>query len=388
LEFRILIRRILSIRPKISKTLTASETDSKGMPTSTPFFSIGVTTYNRPELLKQTLASITMQTFANFEVIVGNDYVQEPLSANLLDLRDPRIRFVNHPRNLGEARNMNTLLDLSRGLYFTWQCDDDLYAPNFLEEVHSALVKFNLPPCVFTSYEFIYGISSPHLTKTLSRKGQLFSGRQFLRMYWSGKLKAMGCTGVYDKEYLKRIGGVECLTDTSTPLYSEHLLLVLAGLLQHVAHIDEPLVKYRIHEGAWGCSATDLWLYGQASQNLVRESITVFSDPTLRDDFRSNITSLLKFVVFEYFNKTRARDGCLSRHESVPFFFSLKMQFKSLQGLALYRIALVSWGWTGLKLAWWLVTKFNLKAAISSIRIRFACRFHSILQRHRQDHGP
>ena len=56
------------------------------------------------------------------------------------------------------------------------------------------------------------------------------------------------------------MGGVECLTDTSTPLYSEHLLLVRAGLLSQVAHIDEPLVKYRIHEGAWGCTATDLSL--------------------------------------------------------------------------------------------------------------------------------
>ena len=156
---------------------------------STPFFSIGVTTYNRPELLKQTLVSIIAQTFTDFEVIVGNDYVQEPLSADLLNIRDPRIQFVNYAQNLGEARNMNTLLDLSRGRYFTWQCDDDLYAPNFLEEVHSALIKFNLPPCVFTSYEFIHGTSFPDLTKTLSGKGQIFSGRDFLGKYWSGDLK-------------------------------------------------------------------------------------------------------------------------------------------------------------------------------------------------------
>jgi glycosyltransferase involved in cell wall biosynthesis len=371
----------------MSKNLSTIESDSKGIPASTPFFSIGVTTYNRPELLKQTLASIITQTFVNFEIIVGNDYIQEPLSADLLGIRDPRIRFVNHPQNLGEALNMNTLLDLSQGRYFTWQCDDDLYAPNFLEEVHSALVKFNLPPCVFTSYEFIYGTSFPDAAKTLSGKGQLFSGRQFLRRYWSGKLKAMGCTGVYDKEYLKRVGGVECLTDTSTPLYSEHLLLVRAGLLQHVAHIDEPLVKYRIHEGAWGCTATDLSLYRQASRNLVRESITVFSDPELRDDFRQNIASVLKFVVSEYFGKTRARDGCLSRHESVPFFFSLKKQFNSLEGSALYRIALVSWGWTGVRLFWWLATKFNVTAVMSPILFRFARTIRSFLGRHRQDPG-
>ena len=371
----------------MSKNLSTIESDSKGIPGSTPFFSIGVTTYNRPELLKQTLVSIIRQTFANFEVIVGNDYIQEPLSADFLGVRDPRIRFVNHPRNLGEALNMNTLLDLSQGRYFTWQCDDDLYALNFLEEVHSALIKFNLPACVFTSYEFIYGTSFPNAVKTLSGKEELLSGRQFLRRYWSGKLKAMGCTGVYDKEYLKRMGGVECLTDTSTPLYSEHLLLVRAGLLKHVAHINEPLVKYRIHEGAWGCTTTDLLLYSQAGQNLVRESITVFSDPELRDDFRQNVALVLNFVVFEYFNKTRARDGCLSRHASIPFFFSLKKQFDSLKGSSLYRIALISWCLTGIRLVWWLATKFNLKAGISPILFRFARTLRSFFGRHRQDPG-
>jgi glycosyltransferase involved in cell wall biosynthesis len=369
------------------KNLTTIESDGKGMSGSTPFFSIGVTTYNRPELLKQTLVSIITQTFTNFEVIVGNDYTQEPLSADLLDIRDSRIRFVNHPQNLGEALNMNTLLDLSQGRYFTWQCDDDLYAPNFLEEVYSALVNFNLPFCVFTSYEFIYGTSFPDTEKALSGKGQLFSGRQFLRSYWSGKLKAMGCTGVYDKEYLKQIGGVECLANTSTPLYSEHLLLVQAGLLNDVVHIDEPLIKYRIHEGAWGCTATDLLLYRQVSQNLVRECIIVFSDPELQDDFRQNIASVLNFVVYEYFNKTRARNGCLSRHETILFFFSLKKQFNSLKGSELYRIALICWGWTGVKLVWWLSTKFNLKAVIFPFLSKCSYTLRSFLGWYRKDSG-
>ena len=252
---------------------------------STPYFSIGVTTYNRPELLKQTLSSIRAQTFADFEVIVGNDYIPESISASSLGFKDPRMRFVNHPRNLGEVQNMNALVDLSRGRYFTWLTDDDLYAPNFLEEVYSALIKFNLPACVFTSFENICGTALPAAAAAAGRvKGQTqqFSGRQFLRMYWSGRLKAMGCTAVYDTAYLKRLGGVESLSETSFALYSEHLLLIRNGLLDQVVYIDEPLVRYRIHEGSWGCSAKDLLLYKQASQNLIRASIDVFCQPQLR----------------------------------------------------------------------------------------------------------
>jgi len=118
-----------------------------------PFFSIGVTTYDRKDLLKETLASIVQQRFTDFEVLVGNDFTQESLCGDSVGVQDPRVQFLNHPENLGELRNMNLLLTRSRGRYFTWLADDDLYAPDFLLAVHSALVRFEFPPCVFTSYD-------------------------------------------------------------------------------------------------------------------------------------------------------------------------------------------------------------------------------------------
>src|SRR5713226_4574644 len=117
-----------------------------------PLFSFGVTTYDRVDLLAETLSSILRQTFCDFEIIVGNDNPNRTLSAASLGIHDSRIRFVNHSRNLGELGNMNSLLGLARGRYFTWIADDDLYAPNFLHAVHAALNKFEFPPCVYTSY--------------------------------------------------------------------------------------------------------------------------------------------------------------------------------------------------------------------------------------------
>jgi glycosyltransferase involved in cell wall biosynthesis len=350
-----------------------SEFNSPENSNFSPFFSIGVTTYNRPRLLKQTLDSIIAQTFRDFEVLIGNDYVQGPLSAETLGLiSDPRIRFVNYPENLGEAENMNALLRMGRGRYFTWQCDDDLYAPNFLENVYASLINFNFPSCVLTSYEFIYGTSAPDGVKSRRRHGTLFTGRSFLRAYLSEKIKAMGCTGVYEKNYLKHLGGVQCLMDSPTPLYSEHLLLLQAGRLDRVAHIDEPMIRYRIHEDAWGCSAKDLSLYRQAGQNLLKKSIEILSTGELRNDFRENIECVLKFIVSEYFEKSRSCTGLMTRHAAIPFFLSLKTQLNSLRGSDLYQPAMSSWLQTGLRLAWWLVTKFNLKAAFSSAHVKIS----------------
>ena len=354
---------------------------------STPFFSIGVTTYNRPELLKQTLSSIGAQTFPDFEVIVGNDYIPEPISASSLDVEDPRMQFVNHPRNLGEVQNMNALVDLSRGRYFTWLTDDDLYAPNFLAKVHSALVRFDLPACVFTSFENICGTAFPAAAACLEGLAQQFSGRQFLRMYWSGRLKAMGCTAVYDKAYLKRLGGVESLAETSFALYSEHLLLIRAGLLDKVIYLNEPLVRYRVHEGSWGCSSKDLRLFKQAGHNFIHESIKVFSKPELHDDFSKNIASVFEFTTKDFFNRIRSTGYFSDRLQAVPFLLSFKKAFKPLKGSNLYRHAMRRWCCITVRMFWWLGTKFNLKAAAAQAQRKFEKLFHLFLERNRKRSG-
>lgn len=318
-------------------------------------------------------------------MIVGNDYIKSSLSEEVLGIRDPRIRFENYIQNMGEAQNMNALLHMGRGRYFTWQCDDDLYAPNFLEEVHSALVKFDFPTCVFTSYEFIHGTSFPKMANTLSGQGQTYSGRQFLRRYLSGKLITMGCTGVYTKEYLKQIGGVECLTDSPSPLYTEYLYLIRAGLIEHVAYIGEPLVKYRFHEGSWGCTHKDLSLYKQAGENLVRKSILIFSNPVLRDDFRQNIASLLKFVVKDYLIKTWSQNEYPSRLEAMPYLFSLKKQLNSLKGSALYRYAFFSWIWKGVMPVLWEGIKIKFKLVAPPKLVKFVQSLRAPFRRYNSD---
>ena len=57
-----------------SEDLSLHQSDGCKSHILSPFFSIGVTTYNRRELLKCTLDSIIKQKFSDFEVIVGNDY--------------------------------------------------------------------------------------------------------------------------------------------------------------------------------------------------------------------------------------------------------------------------------------------------------------------------
>ncbi|MBA4385639.1 MAG: hypothetical protein C0410_12950 [Anaerolinea sp.] len=354
---------------------------------SAPFFSIGVTTYNRHELLKQTLLSISAQTFTDFEVIVGNDYTQETLSAEMLGIDDPRIRFVNYPENLGELGNMNALLAMARGRYFTWQSDDDLYEADFLHAIHSALIKYNFPLAAFGSYRNVYEIGEKmpllNLSEVKSRPihMKVFSGRQFLRLYLSGKLKALGLCGAFDIEYLRRTGGVEQLCESHYALYSEHLLLVRAGLLEKVAYIDTPLVNYRVHAGSWGSTTTDLELHAQAGRTLVGKSAVVLRHPVLQDNFQRNISAIYKLAFRKYVERCAMLDGFACVRKAIAYLNSLNDSLKSAAEMPPCRVKYPSMYQA---IMWFIVPylEWRFKTKASPFLLRIAYRIYSFFRKH------
>jgi glycosyltransferase involved in cell wall biosynthesis len=347
-----------------------------------PLFSIGLATYNRKHALKQCLESVLTQSYQDFELIVGNDYPSEVLSSNVMGVDDPRIRFVNYPQNLGEFGNLKALLELANGRYFTWQFDDDLYAPNFLESVRSALAKFNHPPCVFTSYQVIRGNSLPDSVRCYFGSSQLTSGRQFLRLYLSSKIHTMGLTGVYDTEYLKQKGGLQHLSNSPFALYSEYLLLLQCGLLDRVVYVDAPLVYYRVHEGSWGATNTEVETYKYTARNLVQKGAEVLSNPVLRDDFNQNFLSILRFVFHEFVSKSSLRSGVSSRREAMEFLASLKTCLDQSKGADLSQVEFPgSWRAVRWFMTPFLVSKFKVGAPRPVVNLAY--KAHSMFRRDR-----
>ncbi len=348
--------------------------------TERPMFSIGVPTYNRKDLLRQTLAAILGQTFADFEVIVGNDFTDETLSLEMLGIDDPRVRIINHKQNMGELENMNCLLSMARGKYFTWQFDDDPCAPTFLKSVHSALTKFDSPSSVFTSYCGIYGTDVHKFKTNNSVQPMLFSGRDFLRAYLSGSLKTMGCCCCYDLGYLKSIGGVRRLTSGPVALHSEYLLVIQAGLLPSVAYVDSPLVSTRIHGSSWTCSNDAAELFKQAGVGLVRESMAVLSDDTLKDDFYSNMVPVLRSVISSVVVKDLTGNGRYDKRKIRDYVSKLEEVFLPLKGTSFYTPALqaLSEASRGMPL---YVVKAKLRSVIPFRYLRYVHMAKSFISR-------
>jgi glycosyltransferase involved in cell wall biosynthesis len=92
--------------------------------------SVVIPTYNRTELLGQTLRSVCAQTHAELEIIVCDDGGTEDVAGLVSRLSDKRVRYLRSEVNTGKAGIFAAGLRQARGKYVMELDDDDLLAPH------------------------------------------------------------------------------------------------------------------------------------------------------------------------------------------------------------------------------------------------------------------
>lgn len=104
--------------------------------TKKPLVTVGVTTYNRKDLLKKNLDYIINQTYKNLEIVICDNHSEDGTEALCLEYaaKDPRIKYFRHDKNIGMTANGNFALTKIEGEFFTSVCDDDWISENFVEE--------------------------------------------------------------------------------------------------------------------------------------------------------------------------------------------------------------------------------------------------------------
>jgi FkbM family methyltransferase len=101
-----------------------------------PLVSIGVPTFNRPQLLAHALDCLANQTYRNLEIIISDNASTDPRVATVIadySARDSRVRSFRQSENIGAPNNFLFVLEKSAGQYFMWAADDDEWTPDFIE---------------------------------------------------------------------------------------------------------------------------------------------------------------------------------------------------------------------------------------------------------------
>jgi len=109
-----------------------------------PFYSILIPSYNRPELIGETVDSVLKNDFNDFELIISDD--KSPRQDEILDslkpfLRDSRVQLHLQSENLREPGNRDFLFSAASGQYLIVLGDDDLLYPYALSTLATAIER-------------------------------------------------------------------------------------------------------------------------------------------------------------------------------------------------------------------------------------------------------
>ena len=98
-----------------------------------PLVSVVMPVYNREAFLAEAIESILAQTYTNFEFIIVDDGSTDNSVDIIQSYRDPRIRMIQLPGNLGESQARNIGNMAAHGKYIAVMDSDDIAMPNRLK---------------------------------------------------------------------------------------------------------------------------------------------------------------------------------------------------------------------------------------------------------------
>ena len=102
-----------------------------------PLVTIGVSTYNRRELLRSSLDSLLAQSYENCEIIVVDDGSSDETDA-MMSAEFPQIKYI-YQENSGDAAAKNRAAREGKGEYIVFNDSDDLFLPDAVEKLVNAL---------------------------------------------------------------------------------------------------------------------------------------------------------------------------------------------------------------------------------------------------------
>jgi glycosyltransferase involved in cell wall biosynthesis len=209
-----------------------------------PLVSIIIPTYNRAHLIGETLDSILVQTYTNWECIIVDDGSRDD-TQKVVDgylKKDKRFQYHQRPKNRIKGANScrNYGFELSKGEYIKWFDSDDIMLPNLLEnQILSFSKNSDMSVCKLIFFDSHNGITI--------RKNRIDS-ENLIEDYLVGKVAFYISGPLWRRSFLNNqktlfdedISNLDDWDFNLRMLYEE----------PSIVYIDESLIKYRIHKNS------------------------------------------------------------------------------------------------------------------------------------------
>jgi glycosyltransferase involved in cell wall biosynthesis len=208
-----------------------------------PRVTIGLPVYNGARFLEATLSALLAQDVGDFELVVSDNASTDETPAILARFaaRDPRLRVVRQPENLGASRNFGVVLAEARTPYFLWAAHDDHFLPSYVRRMLAALDANPGAVLAVSQVRFVDGEGKP-IEEMADERNLHTLGlprvERLRRLF--AKLRGVAIYGVARTEHFRQVG-------MEKPVIGQDILALVQLLLRgDVVCVDEPLFEYRI----------------------------------------------------------------------------------------------------------------------------------------------
>lgn len=213
-----------------------------------PLVSVIIPTYNRSNIILETLNRVLEQTYTNIEIIVISDGSTDDTKNIIEKKNDNRVTFVELNQNTGlPAVVRNTGIELAKGKYIAFCDDDDLWLPNKIDIQVSILEKDPTIGLVCCSCLFLY--PNGKVEKQLSLISQVKHFIVALNII-PAKYLLMTMNFVINSSVLmiRDVEGLGFLSEKKEHRGSEDFEYWLRVVRMYkIKYLNKPLLYYRIH---------------------------------------------------------------------------------------------------------------------------------------------
>lgn len=207
--------------------------------------SICIPTYNRADLLKKVLISVSKQTVKPYEVVVVDNCSDDDTEAIVREFKD--VTYYRNERNLGFVGNWNRCIEVARGDFLAILHSDDLISPRWCESWMPILERYkDTNVGAFFCDMFTVDINeNAKIFYKLMFKGGVLGEVENIKVLWKHNLYGIPVSGaqVVRKSVFEKIGYFKDEYKTETDVFT------ILRLLNEfpVYYLPRHLFAYRVH---------------------------------------------------------------------------------------------------------------------------------------------
>ena len=213
--------------------------------------SVIIPTFNRGNLIGNSITSVLNQTYKNLEVIVVDDGSTDNTKAEIDKFKDERIRYIKLENNTGGSNARNIGIKEATGKYISFQDSDDIFHPEKLEKQINNIINKNCN-LDFCKINVIFNSSYNHYVPCKSQEENILKGNIFTELISKGNFISTQAILV-NKNFIKKF-----YFDNNIPRMQDYDLILRMIPKVKISFTNEVLVDLYIQKDSIQKSKTKL----------------------------------------------------------------------------------------------------------------------------------